>query len=380
MNRTRLLLVAFALFTVAGRGTDHPPLPLDGFEDCIRHWQNSHHTIDYPRLRPEQVVGIAEHLLLYQRANGGWRENEDPLRILSDEEKAQILADRGKLDTSLDNRNGWPQVEYLAGAFGLTGDTRCRDACLRGLDYIFAAQHESGGFPHSYPNTEGYRPHLTFADDILPDILRTLRKVADGAGSFGFVDAGIRARAAEPVRRGDACILRLQVKQDGALTVWAGQYDRETLLPTGARAFELPALVSRESVAVVRYLMGIENPSPDVVRAVDGAVAWFERVKIRGLRLETFEAEPVKYTWHTSTTDRRVVSDPAAPALWARFYDLETSAPFFANRDGKRVPTLAEVLRERRTGYDWYGTWPADLIAKEYPAWKERLRGGTPSR
>lgn len=349
------------------------PLPIDGFADCIHHWQNSHHTKDYARLSPSDTVGIAENILLYQRDNGGWRENEDPLRILPDDEKKQIFADRAKLDTSLDNRNGWPQVEYLAGAYNRTGDERYRAACLRGLEFIFAAQHPSGGFPHSYPSQEDYRPHLTFADDVLPDILRTLRKIAGGGEPFGFVEKSLRVRAAEAVRRGDACILKLQVRVNGELTVWAGQYHYQTLAPTKARAFELPSLVSRESVAVTRYLMSIDEPSPEIVRAVETAIAWFERVKIRGLRLETFQAEPVKYTWHTSTEDRRTVPDPAAPPLWARFYDLENSKPFLANRDGEKVYTLAEVARERRTGYDWFGTWPAELLEKDYPAWKARL-------
>lgn len=361
---------------LATRAKASEPLPLDGFDDCIHHWQNSHHTKDYPRLSSDDTVGIAENILLYQRDNGGWRENEDPLRILSDDEKKQILADRPKLDTSLDNRNGWPQVEYLAGAYNRTGAERYRAACLRGLEFIFSAQHASGGFPHSFPSTEDYRPHLTFADDVLPDILRTLHKIAVGGEPFGFVDKTIRARAAEAVRRGNDCILKLQVRVNGELTVWAGQYHYQTLAPTKARAFELPSLVSRESVAVTRYLMSIENPSPEIVRAIEAAVAWFERVKIHGLRLETFEAEPVKYTWHTSTEDRRTIPDPNAPPLWSRFYDLENSKPFLANRDGQKVYTLAEVARERRTGYDWFGPWPAELLAKDYPVWKARLAPG----
>lgn len=369
----RHLPVSVALFAATLAVHAAPPLPLEGFADCIHHWQNSHHTTDYPRLAEDDVRGIADNILLYQRDNGGWRENEDPLRILNEEERGQVLAQRGLLDTSLDNRNGWPQVEYLAGAFGLTGDTRYREASLRGLEFIFAAQHSSGGFPHSFPSQEGYRPYLTFADDVLPDILRTLRRIARGEAPFDFIVQSTRERAAAAVARGDACILRLQVIQDGVPTVWAGQYHHVTLEPAGARAFELPALVSRESVAVVRYLMSIDKPPPEVIRAVDAAVTWFARVPIRGLRLETFETEPVKYTWHTSTTDRRIVEDPTAPPLWARFYDLQTSEPFLANRDGRRVQTLAEVQRERRTGYDWYGSWPAKLVAEDYPAWKKRI-------
>jgi PelA/Pel-15E family pectate lyase len=125
-------------------------------------------------------------------------------------------------------------------------------------------------------------------------------------------------------------------------------------------------------VGVVRYLMEIDAPSAEVVSAVESAVAWFEAVRINGVRFETFAAEPVVYTWHTSTTDRRLVADPGAPPLWSRFYDLETSTPFLANRDGKRVATLGEVERERRTGYDWYGTWPQDLLTRDYPAWRAR--------
>ena len=36
--------------------------------------------------------------------------------------------------------------------------------------------------------------------------------------------------------------------------------------------------------------------------------------------------------------------------------------------------TLAEIEYERRNGYAWYGTWATDLMAREYPAWKARLR------
>lgn len=370
--RVVLLGIAFSVVPLVS-AVAAPPLPLDGFADCIHHWQNANHTRDYLRLAEDDVRGIAENLLLYQRDNGGWRENEDPLRVLSDAEKKQLQRDKARTDTSLDNRNTWPQIEYLAGAFGLTGDKRYRDAALRGIDFLLSTQHASGGFPHSFPTQEGYRPHLTFADDILPDVLRLLRRIAAGDAPFGFVDDARRRSAARAVARGDAFILRMQIVQQGVRTIWAGQYHHETLEPVGARSFELPGLVCRESVAVVRYLMSIEQPSPETVASIEAAVAWFRRAALSGLRYETFAAKPVKYTWHTSTVDRRTVLDPNAPPLWARFYDLDTSEPFFANRDGRRVATFAEVERERRTGYDWYGTWPAALLARDYPAWRARV-------
>ena len=159
---------------------------------------------------------------------------------------------------------------------------------------------------------------------------------------------------------------------NGRLTAWAGQYDRQTLKPASARAFELVSLVSRESVEVVRYLMRIDHPGPEVIRAVKGAAEWLERSTVRGLRIERVPAETVRFPYHTSTYDLRAVEDPAAPPLWARFYEIATNRPFMANRDSRPVYSLADVDRERRTGYSWYGYYATKLLEKEYPAWRKR--------
>lgn len=48
-----------------------------------------------------------------------------------------------------------------------------------------------------------------------------------------------------------------------------------------------------------------------------------------------------------------------------------TNKPLFANRDGISVYSLAEVDRERRSGYVWYTCEP-DLVFKEYPLWQKK--------
>jgi len=55
---------------------------------------------------------------------------------------------------------------------------------------------------------------------------------------------------------------------------------------------------------------------------------------------------------------------------------LEDNSVVLANRDGKRVARYAEIARERRTGYAWYGDWPARLLAEDYPAWRARGKAG----
>jgi PelA/Pel-15E family pectate lyase len=148
------------------------------------------------------------------------------------------------------------------------------------------------------------------------------------------------------------------------------------LQPTSARSFELPALISAESVGVLEYLMAIEQPSPEVCQAIEAGVRWLERSQIRGLRIERVPAETVRYANHTSRDDVVAIEDSAAPPLWARFYEIETNRPFMANRDGTKVFRLAEVDRERRTGYSWYGGYATRLLERDYPAWQKKW--GTP--
>jgi PelA/Pel-15E family pectate lyase len=343
--------------------------------DGINHYRNRNGS-DYATYPPERIVEIADNVLLYQRANGGWIENQDPTRVLGAGERAAVAADRTQPRISFDNRNVFSQVEYLAAVFAQTRDPRHRDASLRGLDAIFEHQlPDCGGWPHTVPAREPYHGHITIADDVTTGVLGVLRRMAAGAPPFAFAAPELRARAHAAVERGDACLLRLQVMQQGAPAGWAGQYDARTLQPAQGRSYELPAIVAQETTEVVRYLMSIEAPPGEVIGAVQTAIAWLERSRLTGVRLETFAAEPVKYKYHSSTTDRRLVLDPAAPPLWARFYDLGDNSVVLANRDGKRVGAYAEIARERRTGYAWYGDWPARLLDDEYPAWRSRTPG-----
>ena len=348
-------------------------ISLAAFSDGIKHWQDRHGK-DYARYQPQQITGIADNLLLYQRDNGGWIENRDPARILDAAEKAALAAEKSQARSSFDNRNIYSQIEYLAAAFGQTGKATYRDAAARGLDYALAQQIAScGGWPHTVPGTASYHGYITIADEVTSGLLRLLRKISAGAGPFGYVDAATRARATAALDRGDECVLRLQIVQDGKLTGWAGQYDPQTLQPAQGRAFELPSIVSQETVEMLRYLMSIQQPSAAQVKSIESAVDWLRRSQISGVRLEKVTLpKPVQYEYHVATFDYRLVDDANAPPLWARFYDLKDNSIVLANRDSVRVKDFSEIHPERRSGYSWFGTWPAKLLNEEYPAWRGR--------
>lgn len=349
---------------------------LAGFEDAIHHWRNVHGD-DATRHPPEDVAAIADNILSYQRRDGGWIENQDPTLVLDDAARDRFAMEREKSGGSFDNRNIYTQVDYLAAAHAITGDPRYAEASLRGLGFTLAHQVPScGGWPHTVPARESYHPHVTIADDVTAGVLGTLRKVLSDRQRYVFVDDELLTRVREAVSRGDACLLRLQVRQDGVLAGWAGQYDAATLQPAKGRSFELPSIVGQETVGVVRYLMSIPQPSPDVVAAIEGAVDWLRRVEITGWRIETFDAPAVQFRHHGTDKDRRLVADPDARGLWARFYDLGDNAPVLATREGVRVADYADIPRERRTGYDWFGGWPRTLLSKDYPRWKSRSGEG----
>lgn len=376
MSLCGLLLACAGGPAAAGAPQDAPTLA--GFEDAIHHWRNVHGD-EYPRHAPDDVAKIADTILLYQRVDGGWKENEDPARVLDDATRTRFAAEAKKRGGSFDNRNTYTQLDYLATAWAITGDARYRDGSLRGLEFTLAQQVQAcGGWPHTVPAREPYHPHITIADDVTAGVLGTLRKVLDDRARYAFVDAATLARVRDAVARGDACLLRLQVRQGDRLAGWAGQYDATTLQPAQGRKFELPAMVAQETVGVVRYLMSIRSPSPEVVAAVDGAVDWLRRVELRGWRLETFDAPAETYARHATDKDRRLLADPAASGLWARFYDLRDNGVVLATRAGARVARFEDIPRERRTGYDWYGRWPRKLLDQEHPRWQASRAKGAP--
>jgi PelA/Pel-15E family pectate lyase len=379
----RALLAVGAALVFSGAAFAQAPLPLDGFQDAIHHWQMKGGE-DYPRHDPADTAAIADNVLLLQRDHGGWVQNRDPLKVLTPADVEQVLAEKAEVGGSFDNRNVYTQIEYLMGAYAQLGDTRYIDGAKRGLDYLLANQMQAcGGWPHTVPPQSAYQGRITVADEVFSGPLALLRSIAEARAPMDGFDEQTRAQAAAALERGEACLLKLQGRQGETLAGWAGQYDPVTLQPMGGRSFELPGMVSEETVAILRYLMSIEAPSQEVIASVKGGAEWLEKVKLEGVRLETVKLDQsAEYRFHDADFDRRLVDDPEAPPLWARFYDLEDNSVVLANRDGIRVERYDQIDPERRTGYSWYGTWPAKLVQKEYPRWHCRVvsqpvEGGT---
>jgi PelA/Pel-15E family pectate lyase len=314
-----------------------------------------------------EAVRVADQVLLYQRRTGGWPKNIDMARTLSGTERQAIETAKGDIDSTIDNGATTTQLRFLALVYSATRTRRFRAAFDAGFDYLLAAQYPNGGWPQFFPLRDDYSRHITFNDDAMVRVMEVLRDAAGGVAPFTFVDAQRRVRAGKAVERGLALILKAQVRVNGRLTVWCAQHDEATLAPAKARTYEHPSLAGSESVGVLRFLMSIPNPSVEVVAAVEAGVAWLRDVRLTGLRVDTRPdaSRPGGF-------DRAVVKDAAAPPIWARFYEIGTNRPIFSGRDSIVRDDMAAIEHERRVNYAWYGYWPGELLAREYPEWRKR--------
>ena len=300
---------------------------------------------------------IADNVLTWQTPHGGWPKNRDTASEPFDGKIEDLHA-------TFDNGATIGELRFLARAFRATNEQRYQQAFVKGLSHILEAQYPNGGWPQFYPLSKGYHRHITFNDNAMVRILELLRDVSESS-DYRFLKTEYRTKAEAAETKGIDCILRTQIKQNGKLTAWCAQHDEKTLEPAWARSYEPPSLSGAESVGIVRFLMSVEEPSPEIIAAIEGAVEWFRNVAIHGIRQE-------KFTDAEGRDDKRIVADPNAGPLWARFYELGSNRPIFLDRDSVVRYSFSEIGQERRTGYAYYGGWASKLLTDDYPRWREK--------
>ena len=292
-----------------------------------------------------------EHILSWQSDHGDWPKNKDTTR-------QEYSGDRSKLKGTFDNGATTGELRVLARAFTATGDARYEKGFLTGFDHILDAQYPNGGWPQYYPLSKQYHRHITFNDGSMIRLMEFLRDTTTSK-DFIFLDKDRRSAALNAIDRGIDCIVKCQISVDGTPKVWCAQHDEVTLAPADARSYELASLSGAESAGILMYLMSLDNPTPEVIRAVKGGVAWFESARIEGFRYKKSSREP------------NLIKDASAPPIWARFYEIQSNRPFFCDRDGVVKYDIEVISDERRGGYSWYGTW-GDRVAKAYAQWPHR--------
>ena len=360
------LLIFPGIITTLAQDNKYEAIDISGFEDGIRHWKNgSGKELVYERYDVDEITKIADNLLKFQNADGGWPKNVDWLGKLEYDEVWKRLSNFERKSTC-DNRNTYTQIEYLSKVYTTTNENKYRDGAVRGLKFILSTQNENGGWRGADVDA------ITYNDDLMTGIMNLFLDIEEGRPYYNWISNDMMSDIEESLKRAIDVTVKCQIIVNNKKTGWCQQHDNKTLLPVKARSYELPSIASLESTSVVEFLMRIEYPDQKIIEAINGAVAWLEESKIYGIRPEWIEVDNRDLDENYKRYDVKVIADQEAPPIWARYYEIETNRPFFCNRDGIKVYKLDQVAQERRIGYAWYGYWPEAALCA-YPEWKKSL-------
>ena len=374
------------------------PVSLKEFSDGFSHarYKYKNEIPPYKLYSGSQIAGIAENMIFLQNPDGGWAKNLDFQQIFTLEELYAIkernknILKKQSDGSTMDNRNIFSEIRYLARVYAQIPEKRYADCAKRGLEWILNAQEpKTGGFT----GADVYA--ITFNDDVMADVLSFLSEISENHELYPFFDDDLRAKAKKAYERGIGCVLKTQIAvtlDDGTkiLTAWCQQHSYENYAPVWAREFEPPSICSTESKKVVELLMKIKNPSEEVKNAVISACDFFSRddIKIRGKKLVRIQRQGSVLNGRYSDYEQRLVDDKNAPVLWARFYALDKSfdvasgarkpiqgdypktlSPVWCDRGCKYVTDFNELSMERRNGYGYTTSSIENLISKEYKDW-----------
>lgn len=314
---------------------------------------------------------LADAILSYQTPTGGWSKHlgftkgprQPGMQWSSQNEPGQ----RAHYVATFDNHSTTEQMYFLANLWQATNRADCKAGFIAGLKFILAAQYPNGGWPQVYPLEGDYHDDITFNDDAMTHVLELLQAIASNAPAFVFLDAPQRQQAARALANGISCVLKTQLPQHGRKSGWCSQFDALTLQPSSARKMEPATVGGPESARILKFLMTITNPAPEVVAGIEGGLQWLEAVQLTG---ESRTNENGKKEFVITASGREI--------RWARFYHLTNNQPVFPGRDGILYETFAAMAAKNKLGYDYYTTQPGSILNNSQKKWRKML--ATPAK
>ena len=290
----------------------------------------------------DEAKKLADAILSFQTPSGGWSKHmgfskglrKPGMQWTSQNEPGQPA----HYVATFDNGSTTSELDLLAGVWQATKREDCKAGFIKGLNFIFAAQYPNGGWPQVYPLEGGYHDDITYNDDAMTHILELLQGIADKEPCYAFLEDSQREQAAKSLAAGLGCVLKTQVVQNGKQTVWCAQHDAHTLQASSARKMEPATLSGLESAHILKFLMTITKPTPEVVACIESGLKWFEDAKITG-EGKTKVNGKTTYEPDAAATEIR----------WARFYDLTNSNPVFPGRDGILYDTFAAMAAKNKS-------------------------------
>ena len=305
------------------------------------------------------ATAAAEALLYGQLKSGGWTNKID-FDPAGDVAAYRNGRGGGRNFSSLDDGQTQSALRLLIAVDAAGPHAAVREGARFGLNALLAAQFPGGGFPQAFdgpaparpapravlppgdwralPRVKAYWSLPTLNDGLAGQVADTLLAARD---RFGADDPALAARCGDAARRLGEFLLRSRLPdpQPG----WAQQYDG-AMRPAWARAFEPPAVATRESQDAVRTLL--------VLHAATGEARFLHPI-------------PAALDY----LDRVALPDGRLP----RYVELNADRPLYVTRDGRGYrPTDDDADLPRHYG------WKVASRTSELRARLARARAGEP--
>lgn len=224
------------------------------------------------------------------------------------------------------------------------------------IDYLIIMQYANGGIPQYYPLQTGYFRNICMNDGAYLNYIKICKLIIDNV--YNIITQTRLDNLKICLQKSLDLLINLQVIINNTPTIWAQQYDSNTLQPTSARTFEPACLASLESAQIVKYLIDINYNNNDNLRAcVTNALKWFTDNKI------TNQSQTIIFDKNYNTIGLFVYPRTNLGGLWARMTDIVTQQPIYVDRNGIRYDSLNKLDTERKLGYTWLGNWGEYLLS-----------------
>ncbi len=282
----------------------------------------------------------AKILLKEQQIDGGWLKYNAKIR----KNKPSYWQ-----FSTFDNDNTTTQIRFLAKMYNRTHKNKYREAVEKGINFLIESQYKNGGWPLVVHDKKTYRRYITYNDNALVNVLYLLRDIANEDEDFKFVNKSQVLEARKALYLGVNCVLKTQLQTNCKKSIWAQQYDENTLKPQTARDYEPIALSTRESVEIIKFLQSLNIENKEVQNSISDAIEWLK------------EADTTNIFCIRGINNWYYISSKRAPKAWNRYYDIQTGEPIFAEKF-KILKNFKEISLKRKVKYEWFGYWPEEIL------------------
>ena len=334
---------------------------------------------------------VADNIVALQNQDGGFQA----LPANTDLLQANLASRLGTLkdDSTFEDGATVAHLTYLANYIAKKNpsDSKYKEAFVKGIKFLLASQHTTGGWQMSPSEAYGFNGNIVVGNKVTTNILGLLNKLYAGSDkTYTFANDLLdmnKVKAA--VEAGTHFLVTSQIENDGVKSGWASQYD-ETGKVTMGRTYERESVSAFATKDVLQYLMTIKKPSEQVKTAIEAGVAWLKEVKIEGKEQKVVEDTSMNngfdvylvdgngtwasnYVYNEGTKSYRPLYSDVDPTRndqpYVNTYDLAE-----VDRKGTNVTSADLILYATRTTVEYYDNDLATaLVSTEYDAWKEAI-------